>query len=214
MEQTYPALRAPANRCGEGKYRCKIFPEDVSRNDGGSGYTFSILTEMIPSGPVVAIILKGNKGNKKLSDMKTNTIHTILLVEDDLDDQDFFTEALKVVDKSIRLITARDGEEALQKLQSETPDLILLDLNMPRMDGTSMLKEMKKTGQFEQIPVVIYSSFVVNCDRDEAVSLGVKQFVKKPIAVKETFETISRLLQDARQGFGTLVESSQTAVTA
>jgi CheY-like chemotaxis protein len=138
---------------------------------------------------------------KKINDMKTYTLQTILLVEDDLDDQDFFTEALKLVDKTVKVVTARDGEEALQRLHENTPDLILLDLNMPRMNGAEFLRELKKLEQFSQVPVVIYSSFVVNCDREEALELGVKQFVRKPIAVKETVETIRRILASVRSGF-------------
>jgi CheY-like chemotaxis protein len=147
--------------------------------------------------------------------MKTYTLKNILLVEDDLDDQDFFTEALKVVDKSIHLSTARDGEEALTKIKASAPDLILLDLNMPRMNGAEFLQELKKLEEFSHIPVVIYSSFIVKCDREEAMELGVKQFVKKPIAVKETFETISRILASARSGFEMPIDTQvETSVTA
>jgi DNA-binding response OmpR family regulator len=126
--------------------------------------------------------------------MKT-FIKSILLVDDDLDDQKFFDEALKVVDKSITLYTAKDGLDAIELLNVKTPDIIMLDLNMPRMNGVEFLQELKSSNRFREIPVVIYSSFLSTCDKVEVMALGAKQFVRKPIAFGETVHTIRKLLE-------------------
>jgi DNA-binding response OmpR family regulator len=123
-----------------------------------------------------------------------NFIKTILLVDDDLDDQTFFEEALKVVDRSITLHTAKDGVDAIEQLMVKTPDVILLDLNMPRMNGVEFLQELKASNRFRDIPVIIYSSFLSTCDKVEVMSLGAKEFVRKPIAFGETVKTIEQLL--------------------
>lgn len=123
-----------------------------------------------------------------------NFIKTILLVDDDLDDQTFFEEALKVVDRSVTLHTAKDGVDAIEQLMVKTPDVILLDLNMPRMNGVEFLQELKASNRFRDIPVIIYSSFLSTCDKVEVMALGAKEFVKKPIAFGETVKTIEQLL--------------------
>lgn len=127
--------------------------------------------------------------------MKT-CIKSILLVDDDLDDQKFFEEALKLVNKSICLYTAKDGIDAIEQLIVTTPDIILLDLNMPRMNGVEFLQELKASNRFRDIPVVIYSSFLSTCDKVEVIGLGAKQFVRKPIAFGETVNTIRQLLEE------------------
>lgn len=124
------------------------------------------------------------------------TIKSILLVDDDLDDQQFFCEALKFVDGTIVLNTAKDGVDAIETLNHITPDVILLDLNMPRMNGVEFLQQLKKSNKFGNIPVIIYSSFLSTFDKVEIYSLGAKQFVKKPIAFSETVDTIKKLLSD------------------
>jgi DNA-binding response OmpR family regulator len=121
-------------------------------------------------------------------------IRSILLVDDDLDDQKFFDEALKLVDRSITLYTAKDGVDAIEQLMLSTPDVILLDLNMPRMNGVEFLQELKASNRFRDIPVIIYSSFISTCDKVEVMGLGAKQFVRKPIAFGETVTTIRQLL--------------------
>lgn len=122
-------------------------------------------------------------------------IKSILLVDDDLDDQDYFREALRIADPSIVLYTAKDGVNAMEQLQKITPDIILLDLNMPRMNGVECLRELKKTEALSDIPVIIYSSFLCTYDRNEVVSMGVRQFLKKEITFKETVNTIRQALR-------------------
>jgi CheY-like chemotaxis protein len=122
-------------------------------------------------------------------------IKSILLVDDDLDDQQFFEEALKLVDRSVILSTATDGLDAIEQLTIDPPDVILLDLNMPRMNGVEFLRELKASNRFRDIPVIIYSSFLSTCDKAEITTLGAKQFVKKPIAFGDTVNTIKQLLE-------------------
>ncbi|MDF2436011.1 MAG: response regulator receiver protein [Bacteroidota bacterium] len=130
-------------------------------------------------------------------------IKSIMLVDDDLDDQKFFDEALKVVNKSIRLYAAKDGIDAIEQLNVVTPDIILLDLNMPRMNGVEFLQELKNSNRFREIPVVIYSSFLSTCDKVEVMALGAKQFVRKPIAFGETVHTIRQILESGKPEFMT-----------
>lgn len=112
-----------------------------------------------------------------------NEVRSIFLVDDDIDDRELFGDALADVDNGILLNTAEDGIEALKKLQgdaAETPDLIFLDLNMPRMDGKQFLKKIKENNALSEIPVYIYSTSSNEEDRKETMAMGAAKFIVKP----------------------------------
>lgn len=124
-------------------------------------------------------------------------IQYILLVDDDADDQYVFKDALQAVDSSIIVDTAVDGIDALQKLAENktAPQLIFLDLNMPRMNGKSFLKEIKSSQQLQSIPVIVYSTSSNPSDIEETKSLGAKDFITKPNSYKELCEVLTTALQ-------------------
>ena len=110
-------------------------------------------------------------------------IELLFLVDDDIDDQQIFAEALSEIDDSINLLTAFSGLEALDTLRESTsrlPDLIFLDLNMPKMNGKQFLKEMKSNSTLANIPVVIYTTSSAKTDKDETLELGAQGFIVKP----------------------------------
>ena len=107
---------------------------------------------------------------------------TILLVDDDEDDQDIFKEAVAVVRPDLACHVARDGEQGLEILEtlSPLPEFIFLDVNMPRMDGKQFLKAVKADIRFQKIPVVIYSTSNHKSELGEYFSLGASNFITKP----------------------------------
>lgn len=112
-----------------------------------------------------------------------NTVKSLLLVEDDPDDQDLFEMALQEVDGSVSLTKAFDGLDALAKLkemQGLMPDLIVLDINMPRMNGREFLEAIKSDHAFREIPVVLYSTTSESKYVKDIVAMGAKSFFKKP----------------------------------
>jgi CheY-like chemotaxis protein len=105
---------------------------------------------------------------------------TVLLVEDDQDDQFFFIEAIGEIENVTLYAVANNGKEALDLLQHSVsrPDLIFTDLNMPVMDGLECLSEIMNNPETKGIPVVVLST---DCARtDQACKLGAKAFIKKP----------------------------------
>ena len=113
--------------------------------------------------------------------MKQN--RTFFIVDDDVDDQELFIEAVNEVDKSIRCFSATSCEEALDALihmKIPLPDLIFLDLNMPRLNGKQCLIELKKEATLKDIPVIIYSTSSEKKDIEETSSLGAAHFLTKP----------------------------------
>jgi CheY-like chemotaxis protein len=121
----------------------------------------------------------------------------ILIVEDDEDDRDLLCSAINEIDTSIRCILARNGQEALLGLRLKEfprPNLIFLDLNMPRINGFQCLKELKKDRALQDIPVVIYSTSDVNEYRVECEQLGAVHFITKPTQFMDLCRVISEVM--------------------
>jgi CheY-like chemotaxis protein len=113
----------------------------------------------------------------------------IFLIDDDVDDQEIFAMIIGKVDPSAKCEFADDGVEALRKLRSADrpflPDLIFIDMNMPRMNGIECLAEIKRLPQLINIPAYMYSTsdepFIVA----ESLTAGANGFVKKEPLPKE-----------------------------
>lgn len=107
---------------------------------------------------------------------------TILLVDDDEDDQDIFREAIAIVKPGCSLIFARDGEQGLATLKdlSPLPDYIFLDVNMPKMDGKEFLKNVKAKTEYQKVPVIIYSTSKHKSEFGEYFKMGATNFITKP----------------------------------
>src|SRR5207302_9453827 len=113
------------------------------------------------------------KTNRKKHLIKT-MVKRFLLVDDDTDDRELFSEALVSVDPVIICDLAADAEEALKKLDKKEgpPDLIFLDINLPVMTGWQFLSNLKSTEAYKDIPVIMYSTSNNQRDKDIAKDLG------------------------------------------
>ena len=119
------------------------------------------------------------------------------MVDDDVDDHEFFLEALNEIDPSIKCITAINGDEALQKLREWTgslPDFIILDLNLPGMSGKKCLVEIKKDKTLCDIPVVIYTTTSEKKIIKQMEALGAVHFISKPNNLSLLRDTLRYLL--------------------
>lgn len=119
----------------------------------------------------------------------------ILLVEDNPADVRLTVEALKDARVTNRLHVARDGVEAISMLNDATgtvprPDLILLDLNLPRKDGREVLQEIKQDDRLRHIPVVILSTSQAEQDIVESYRLRANAFITKPVEIEQFFEAV------------------------
>jgi CheY-like chemotaxis protein len=123
--------------------------------------------------------------------------HFLFLVDDDADDHEIFKAALTQVDTNILLLVASNGQDALQMLaaQDKLPDIIFLDLNMPRMGGIQFLNEIKKSDTLHSIPVIVYSTSNHPHDKDKAIEAGASQFFTKPAKFTELCDLLKSLLQ-------------------
>ena len=107
----------------------------------------------------------------------------IMIIDDDPDDIAFFCEALSEIDASIKCVTAYGGEQALSMLranQAIAPDIIFMDLNMPRMNGRECLECIKSDVSISDIPVVVYTTSRTEDDFEVTTKLGAVYFLTKP----------------------------------
>jgi CheY-like chemotaxis protein len=124
-------------------------------------------------------------------------MRSILLIDDDEDDRALFKEAVNFLDHDLQCWTANDGQHALDVLAYELivlPDLIFLDLNMPKMSGIEFLTAIKKSRQHKNIPVIIYSTSSNPEDLRKCHDLGATDFITKPSDFQELIKTLSTLL--------------------
>jgi len=119
----------------------------------------------------------------------------ILLVEDDEVDVMMVQRALRRYGFDNPLHVAESGDKALELLRGEfgppvRPELILLDLNMPRMDGLTFLRLLRQERRFQPLPVVVLTSSNQPRDREEAFRYNVAGYFVKPVVYEELLETV------------------------
>jgi CheY-like chemotaxis protein len=120
-------------------------------------------------------------------------VKRFLLIDDDSDDRELFSEALASVSSVIVCDLAADAEEALDKLVSkelDAPDMIFLDINLPVMTGWQFLTSLKSQEAYKDIPVIMYSTSSNQRDKEIAKDLGALCFITKPSAFKKLQNTL------------------------
>jgi CheY-like chemotaxis protein len=101
-----------------------------------------------------------------------------------------------------RVVEAANGQEALDRLEAASPDLVLLDLEMPVKDGFAALVEIRKNPRFSGIPVMAVTAKAMQPDRERIVTAGFDACITKPIDVARLRERVYELLSSSRKGEG------------
>jgi DNA-binding response OmpR family regulator len=116
----------------------------------------------------------------------------ILLVEDTPDLLANITDVLNM--EGFEVIPANDGVDALEKLTTVTPDLIITDLLMPRMDGFAFIQTLKANNKLKEIPVLIFSAKATPENEAQGLQLGAVQYLKKPCPTDYLLKIIHNLI--------------------
>jgi len=120
----------------------------------------------------------------------------ILLVEDNEANRDMLSRRL--VRKGFEVIMAKDGEQAIRMATSENPDLILMDMSLPVIDGWEATRRVKASQSTRSIPVIALTAHAMAGDREKALEAGCDDYDTKPIELPRLLEKIQTLLA-ARQ---------------
>jgi len=118
---------------------------------------------------------------------------TILYVEDNIDNRTLVRRIL--IAEGYNLLEAADATQALDILKNTRPDLILMDINMPDMDGYSLTAKIKSTSGLEGIPVIALTANVMRGDRERSLEAGCDGYIQKPIDIDTLSDQIERFLR-------------------
>ena len=125
--------------------------------------------------------------------VETSKSKTILVAEDN---ESNFLLVFTVLKKDYSIIRAHNGVEAIDKFKSESPDIILMDIKMPEMDGLEATRAIRKENQ--TIPIIAITAFAYDKDRQRALSAGCNDYLSKPISADE----LKRRLREYLNGAG------------
>jgi CheY-like chemotaxis protein len=122
----------------------------------------------------------------------------ILIGEDDIDDEELLKELFSSVDNSFSLQFVENGRQVVERLSTLPDDLlpclIILDYNMPELNGASILKELKEHRRYNQIPKIIWSTSQTETYKKKCLELGADDYIIKPSRVNDLLDTIRYMI--------------------
>ena len=121
----------------------------------------------------------------------------IFYADDDQDDLDFFKLVIRKISNQYEVITHMDGHQLMDALEfpSPIPHLVFLDINMPKMNGLEVLKKLRASEKFRNLPVIMFSTTDDSAIVQQALELGASCYLPKPSGITELKESIEQLLQ-------------------
>ncbi|WP_345322585.1 response regulator [Candidatus Villigracilis proximus] len=117
---------------------------------------------------------------------------TILYVEDNPDNRNLIRRVLNAEGYSV--VEAINGKQAIEKLESNSVDLILMDINMPDMDGYTLTAKIKAIQKYSKIPIVAVTANVMRGDREKSLEAGCDGYIQKPIDIDALAQQIERFI--------------------
>ena len=122
----------------------------------------------------------------------TETTKKILIVEDNKDSRELVIKVLK--NRGYLLVEAVDGEDALLKATEQLPDLILMDISIPKIDGFEVTRRLKERENCKDIPIIALTAHAMKGDKEKALQAGCDGYISKPINVRQLPDQIQAFL--------------------
>ena len=122
------------------------------------------------------------------------TIKTILVVEDNELNMKLVRGLIKI--GKYCMLEATDAESGIEQIREQCPDLVLMDIQLPGMDGLSATKIIKQDPSLKDIPVVALTSYAMQGDEEKALEAGCRGYIAKPIDTRKFLETVAQYLTD------------------
>ena len=122
------------------------------------------------------------------------TTKTILVVEDNELNMKLVKGLIKI--GKYRMLEAIDAESGIEQIREQRPDLVLMDIQLPGMDGLSATKIVKEDPSLKDIPIVALTSYAMQGDEEKALEAGCKGYIAKPINTRKFLETVAHYLTD------------------
>ncbi len=118
----------------------------------------------------------------------------ILIVEDNELSRDMLSRRLRR--KGYEVLVATDGQEGIAMAQRELPDLVLMDLSLPDLDGWEATRRLKKDAKTQHIPVIALTAHAMSGDREKAIDAGCDEYDTKPIDLRRLLSKMIRFVED------------------
>ncbi len=119
----------------------------------------------------------------------------LLIAEDDSASRELLRETLE--SQGYQVVAAEDGQQALDKIEAEIPDLVLLDIQMPKLDGLAVVRRLRQNPRLSSLPVIAVTAYAMRGDREKALDAGFDTYLTKPIDVVATRRPVKQLLSRA-----------------
>ena len=123
---------------------------------------------------------------------------TIMYVEDNLDNRNLIKRILNAEGYSV--VEAANGNQALESLKRGNLDLILMDINMPELDGYSLAAKIRQMPEYARIPIIAVTANVMRGDREKSLEAGCDGYIQKPIDIDTLAQQIERFLRRSANG--------------
>lgn len=118
---------------------------------------------------------------------------TVLVADDDFDLRTIVTDLL--TSSGYAILSASNGEEALEIATAQRPDLVVLDISMPRMDGYTVVKHLRENPETSRMPIIAFTAHALKGDAEKALKAGYDGYIAKPFQPDELLNEIARLLK-------------------
>ncbi len=119
----------------------------------------------------------------------------ILIAEDNAVNRELLREILEAGEYQV--IETKDGQEALTKIDEAKPDAVLLDINMPVLDGFATIRRLREHSHFSELPVLAVTAYAMKEDRERIAAAGFDGYISKPIDAAALLKELQRLLDSA-----------------
>ncbi len=167
----------------------------------GSGSCFTVSFPWQPSDDALPCVenahetLDGEENMSATSHSKDRMI-TVLLAEDNRESSEMFVEYLETM--GFVVLWAKNGEEAISLARAQRPDIILMDIQMPVMDGLEAMRHLRKDPELAATPIVALTALAMRGDRERCIEAGANDYVSKPVGLKKLMSVIDNLLQTGK----------------
>jgi CheY-like chemotaxis protein len=132
-------------------------------------------------------------GRRTLPRPRSQPLKTVLIVEDNAVNRELLRELLSARDFVVE--EAENGLQALEMMKQRRPDILLLDLNMPVLDGFGTLRKLRENADLSDLPVLAVTASAMRGDEEKALEAGFNGYLSKPVKSKMLFQELDRLLR-------------------
>ncbi|HJS18170.1 MAG TPA: response regulator, partial [Anaerolineales bacterium] len=161
----------------------------ISQPGEGSRFIIQVPWEPALAGDIAARLR--NTGKFQAIDPNADR-PTILLIEDTREVVMMLADYLEMA--GYKLVTAQDGIDGLEQAKLTHPDIILMDIQMPRMDGFETTQKLRSDPEFKDIPIIALTALAMPNDRQRCLDAGMDEYMSKPVNLKTLVKTIQNLL--------------------